>query len=105
MSVELAKRTIDSGAFGEDESHVVPFTPLRDLEHLLRVSGSIARDANKAWSDVWRELKPHVTVSGLVRPSLSEGFVPECGWSEFMERLWLLKHYIDSIQRICDKQR
>ncbi len=89
----------------QEEGQVVPFTPLRDLEHLLKVAGSITQDANQAWAQVWREFKPLVTASGVVLPKAKDGFVPSCGWPEFLERLWLLKHYIDSIQRICEKQR
>ncbi len=104
MSVELRKQASEKQKHA-DEGQIVPFTPLRNLEHLLKVTGSISRDANKAWSDVWRELKPHVTTSGMVGPSLKQGFIPSCGWPEFLERLWLLKHYIDSIQRISENQR
>jgi hypothetical protein len=71
------------------------------LEHLLRVAASITRDANAAWADLWGVFKPHVTASGMVCPEMEKGFVPECGWAEFLEKLWLLKHYLDSIDRIC----
>jgi len=84
---------------------VVPFTPLRDLEHLMKVAGSITQDANKTWAELWREFKPLVTSSGAVLPTAKDGYVPSCGWAEFLERFWLLKHYIDSIQRICERQR
>jgi hypothetical protein len=71
------------------------------MEHLLKVADSVARDASGVWADVWGELKPHVTPEGIVLPPMDTGFIPECGWPEFLERLWLLKHYIDSISRIC----
>lgn len=71
------------------------------LEHLLRVAASVTRDANTVWADLWAAFKPHVTPGGVIGPEMTKGFVPECGWPEFMEKLWLLKHYIDSIDRIC----
>lgn len=71
------------------------------LEHLLRVAASITQDANGAWAELWAVFKPHVTASGVVGAELEKGFVPECGWAEFLEKLWLLKHYLDSIDRIC----
>ena len=81
---------------------VVPFTPLYRVEHLLKVSGSVAQDANKVWAEMWGELKQIATGGGLVVPEAKRGFVPACGWPEFLEKFWLLKHYLDSIQRICD---
>lgn len=70
-------------------------------DHLLRVVASVNRDASDAWTQIWGELKPHVGPSGTALPSIQNGFVPECGWPEFLERMWLLKHYLDSIGRIC----
>jgi hypothetical protein len=70
-------------------------------EHLLKVAASVNRDAADVWAQLWSEFKPHVTPSGHALPSLEKGFVPTCGWPEFLERLWLLKHYLDSMSRVC----
>jgi len=83
---------------------VLSFTPLVHLEHLLKVAGSVTQDANRTWGDIWGELKHTVTGGGMVVPEAKEGFEPSCGWPEFLEKFWLLKHYLDSIQRICDKK-
>jgi len=83
---------------------VVPLTALAQLDHLLKVAGSISQDANKTWAEIWGELKHLATGSGLVVPEARQGFVPECGWPEFLEKFWLLKHYLDSIQRICERK-
>ena len=88
---------------GSGAKAVVPFTPLVELEHLLKVADSIAKDAGKTWAEIWSELRK-VTAGTAVLPEAEEGFVPSCGWPEFLERLWLLKHYIDSIHRVCNKQ-
>jgi hypothetical protein len=73
---------------------------LNELEHLLKVAALVAQDANNAWARMWGEFKPHVTSGGVISPELKKGFVPQCGWDEFFENIWLLKHYLDSIQRI-----
>ncbi len=86
----------------EEQTRVLPFTPLYQLEHLLKVSGSVAQDANKVWAEMWSELKQMTTGGGMVVAEAKQGFVPACGWPEFLEKFWLLKHYLDSIQRICD---
>lgn len=103
MSVEnVAKKT----AFKTHSKvpTVLPFTPMVELEHLLKVAGSVTGDANKVWADIWGEFKHIVTSGGMIVAEAKDGFVPACGWPEFLEKLWLLKHYLDSIQRICTKQ-
>ncbi len=74
------------------------------FEHLLKVAQGVSQDANRAWADVWAQLKHLVTHSGTVLPKAKEGFVPACGWPEFFERLWKLKHYIDCVHRICGER-
>jgi hypothetical protein len=83
---------------------ILPFTPLIELEHLLKVAASVTQDANHVWADLWGEFKPLATPGGMIRPEAKDGFIPSCGWPEFLEKLWLLKHYLDSVQRICTKQ-
>ncbi|MGE5610916.1 MAG: hypothetical protein ACM359_16825 [Bacillota bacterium] len=65
------------------------------------MADSITRDANGVWAELWAAFKPHVTANGIVSPEMEKGLVPECGWAEFLEKFWLLKHYLDSIGRIC----
>ena len=31
--------------------------------------------------------------------SAGEPFKPSCGWPEFMEKMWLLRHYLDFMAR------
>jgi len=84
---------------------VVPFTPLVELDHLLKVAGSVSRDANEVWAEMWTEFRRIVTSSGMIVPDAAANFVPVCGWPEFIEKFWLLKHYLDSIQRICERRQ
>ena len=76
----------------------------QQLEHLLKVALSVTKDANGAWASVWADLKHLVTANGLVLPEAREGFVPACGWPEFFEKLWLLRHYLDAVERICTER-
>ncbi len=103
MTPELRRRTATAPDVPELPA-VIPVTALTQLDHLLKVAGSISQDANKTWAEIWSELKRLTTSGGLIVPEAAQGFVPECGWPEFLEKFWLLKHYLDSIQRICDKQ-
>ena len=51
MTAEPQRRMYGEQMPGEQPT-VLPFTPLYQLEHLLKVSGSVAQDANKVW---WRD--------------------------------------------------
>lgn len=64
-------------------------------EHLLKVTHSVNADALAVWNQLWGQLKPHVNGPGRRG---EKGFVPD---SEFLDRFWLLKHYLDSVARIC----
>ena len=75
-----------------------------ELEHLREVADFVTQDANHVWADIWDQFKPLVSPGGVVRPEAQDGFVPSCGWPEFLEKLWLLTHYVDSVQEICTKQ-
>ncbi len=103
MSVEQRRKAV-LARMGEEQPTIVPMTALTQLDHLLKVAGSISQDANKVWAEMWSEYKHLVTGSGMVVPEAKEGFVPQCGWPEFLEKFWLLKHYLDSIQRICERK-
>ena len=83
---------------------VEPSSPVGQLEHLLKVVGSVGGNANKAWTGLWGELKRCATPGGRILPEAEKGFVPSCGWPEFLETFWELKHYLDCIQRICSKE-
>ncbi len=72
------------------------------LKNFRYVVSSVNDDALKVWTELWNELSEGVTPGGFVTPAMSKGFVPSCGWPEFLEKAWLLKHYLDYIHRFCD---
>lgn len=90
---------------GDRGAVALPELPvISEAEHLLRVAASVAKDASNTWADMWAQLRPHVTPGGAISDELQRGFVPACGWAEFLEKYWLLKHYLDSIDRICRRK-
>jgi hypothetical protein len=103
MSVEQRRKAI-LARIADEPPVIVPMTALTQLDHLLKVAGSIAQDANKVWAEMWAEYKHLTTGGGMVVPEAKKGFVPQCGWPEFLEKFWLLKHYLDSVQRICERK-
>jgi hypothetical protein len=103
MKMKKREKTHEVGDSSEAPL-ILPFTPMVELEHLLKVAESVTGDANKVWMEIWEEFKQIVTSSGIILDEAKNGFIPSCGWSEFLEKFWLLKHYLDSIQRICKKK-
>lgn len=98
------RREAFAAPMASEETPVVSFTALRQIDHLLKAAGSVSQDASQAWADIWGQCKELATGDGMVVAEAQESFVPPCGWPEFLERLWLLKHYLDSLQRICERK-
>lgn len=72
-------------------------SPERTLKNLRYVVGSVNQSALGVWAELWRELQQGLAPNGVVLPAGQRGFTPSCGWPEFLEKLWLLKHYLDYI--------
>lgn len=72
------------------------------LRHFRNVTSSVLQDSLDTWADIWNEMENSVTCGHLVSPDVMEGFTPNCGWPEFLEKLWLLRHYLDYAKRYCD---
>jgi hypothetical protein len=73
----------------------------RALKNFRYVVAAVNDDALKVWGDLWNELREGVTPGGMVLPEMQKGFVPSCGWAEFLEKLWLMKHYLEYVQKFC----
>ncbi len=101
----MSEKAVPERMTRDGEPTVLPFTPLVELEHLLKVTHSVTQDANKVWAEIWDEMKRMATPGGMILPEATEGFVPSCGWPEFLEKLWMLKHYLDYVQRLCASTR
>ena len=86
----------------ESHTHRI-VTPEERLRHQRNIVGSVLQDAQDTWGDIWDEFQGSVTHGVMVLPEAEEGrFVPRCGWPEFLEKVWLLKHYLDCAKRFCD---
>ncbi len=94
--------TVLSNTEGDDKRTYKRIMPEEKLCHFKNVTAGVLQEAQDVWAEIWKELDGSVTHGTLVTPEVVEGgFKPECGWPEFLERMWLLKHYIDYAQRYC----
>jgi len=88
-------------------------SPQAELQHYQHVIGSITQDALNTWAEIWGELQQGVHTGVTVATKADEGaatsgtespagepFKPSCGWPEFMEKMWLLRHYLDFVARV-----
>ena len=62
---------------------------------------SVNEEALKVWEDLWKEFQAGVTPAGSGGPHIEGGFQPSCGWSQFLEKFWVLKHYLDTTSHFC----
>ena len=87
-------------------------SPEAELKHFQNVIGNVTQDALNVWAEIWGELQNGVHTGVTIAPgadgelaipsaesAAGEPFKPSCGWPEFMEKIWLLRHYLDFMAR------
>ncbi len=95
-------RLIKVGAEHEHLAFQIPSleTELRDFKN---VTSNVMQDALNVWADLWGELEDSVTCGVMVLPEAENGFKPSCGWPEFLEKMWLLRHYLDFARKFSEQ--
>ncbi|VBB44182.1 conserved hypothetical protein [uncultured Desulfatiglans sp.] len=78
-------------------------SPEERQRHFRNVMGSLIQGAQDSWGDIWQEFQGNVVENVVVHPSAREGFTPACGWPEFLEKMWILKHHLDHAKRLTEK--
>lgn len=93
--------------FDGDQSQIVGRIPATDaqLRHFVNVTNGVTQDALKVWADLWGELQNSVVCGVAVVPGAEEGFRPSCGWPEFIEKMWVLRHSLDFLARFSRQRR
>ena len=74
----------------------------KKLLHFRNVSVSVLQDALDTWGEIWDQLQGTITHGVMIVPEAEKNFEPECGWPQFLEKMWLLRHYLDYARRFCD---
>lgn len=92
MAIE--NRTSDSGENPKPSQD-------RELQNFRYVVASVNDSALAVWEELWNELRGNAAAPNTICPGEADGFKPACGWPEFFEKFWLLKHYLDYIHRFC----
>ena len=72
-----------------------------DLKDFKNVTNRLIEDALAVWADMWAELEGRVEPDAA---SEADGkFEPSCGWTEYLEKMWVLKHYLDFVKRLSQQ--
>jgi len=88
---------------GDDDEHTYKVLSKEEqFRHFKNVTASVLQDAMNAWGDIWNELQGKVTHGHMITREVEGGFTPDCGWPEFLEKMWILKHHLDYAKRYCE---
>lgn len=77
-------------------------TPEEKLRNLRNVLNSVTREALTIWAEIWDQFQGSVAEGVAVLPQAQKGWEPECGWPEFLEKMWILRSKLDYARRISD---
>jgi hypothetical protein len=86
----------------EDEQSRRALTPERMLFHFRNVNSSVLQDALDTWGDMWDQLQGRVTHGVLIEEESEGPLEPMCGWPEFLEKMMLIRHYLDYAKRFSE---
>ncbi|MHC1729876.1 MAG: hypothetical protein AB9866_28395 [Syntrophobacteraceae bacterium] len=78
--------------------------PEEKFRHYQNIVSEVLGDAQNTWGELWQEFQGKVVDGVLILPDAQRGFKPKCGWPEFLEMMWLLKHYIDYARRFSEEK-
>lgn len=69
-----------------------------DLREFKQATNDVMQDAINVWDELWAELEnqkvPEDDTDGQA------GFIPSCGWSEFLQKMWILRNHLNFVKRI-----
>lgn len=78
-------------------------SPIAELKNFKNVNNSLMQEALNVWAELWAELDGQVGSSNMGKPEIKENFEPSCGWSEFLEKMWVLWYYLDFSKRLSQQ--
>ena len=83
--------------------HQKDSSPIAELKDFKNINNNLMKEALVVWADIWAELDGQVRPDNVIK-ELKEGFEPSCGWSEFLEKMWILWYYLDFSKRLSQQK-
>ena len=90
---------------GTDHEQVASQGPLSsgELRDFKNVTNNLMQDALNVWAELWAELEGRAASGAMVKPESEDKFEPSCGWTPFLEKMWVLRHYLDFTKRLSQR--
>ncbi len=96
------------GAKVEGDSKPIPSAggpgdvALRDFKN---VTHHVMQDALQVWAQLWGELESQITSADDQEANIPREFAPSYGWSEFINKMWLLRNYLVFTKRLSQREQ
>ena len=74
------------------------FFAAEDLQEFKQATGRVMQDAINVWDELWAEFESQKLAEG--ETAATAGFVPSCGWPEFLQKMWVLRNHLNFVKRI-----
>ena len=76
-----------------------------ELQEFKNITNQVMQDALYVWAQLWGELESRVPSEGKesARVKVTDGTSNE--WSDFIEKMWLLRHYLDFTKRLSQQKQ
>jgi hypothetical protein len=74
-------------------------SPATELQDFRNLTNRLVQDALAVWAELWAELEDHVEPNGTTHAA-NNILEPSCGWTQFLEKMWVLKHHLDFVKRL-----
>jgi hypothetical protein len=76
---------------------------ITELQNYKNINNSLMNDALNVWAELWAELDGQVGPDQKLSLDIENGFKPSCGWSQYLEKMWVLWYYLDFAKRISQQ--
>jgi hypothetical protein len=75
-----------------------------ELQEFKNVTNQVMQDALHVWAQLWGELESRVPSEGRELSRVAYD-ASSREWSDFIEKMWLLRHYLDFTKRLSQQEQ
>lgn len=80
-------------------------SPGGELQEFKNITNQIMQDALHVWAQLWGELESRVPSEDGKMPCGAGKEISSWEWSDFIEKMWLLRHYLDFTKRLSQQEQ
>jgi len=75
-----------------------------DIGEFKNIVNQIMQDALGVWAQLWGELENSVPEEDRKLTVMTDKENSSCEWSDFIKKMWLLRHYLDFTKRLSQQE-